>query len=116
MWSLSPCSSQQDCLHTLSFTILTGCVQYSVFSSIESTFTSIDTKFLSINAKITDLQLTPENETNHNIRLIAEGHLDLSRKLDDALKVENEKEMLMIQVNTMENEIQKINSRLEDIA
>lgn len=38
-----------------------------------------------------DIQLTLENETNRNIKFIAEGHLDLSRKLDDALKVENEK-------------------------
>lgn len=35
-----------------------------------------------INAKITDIQLTLENETNKNIQIIAEGHLDLSRKLD----------------------------------
>lgn len=31
-----------------------------------------------------------ENETNRNIQIIAEGHLDLSRKLNDALKIENE--------------------------
>lgn len=42
-----------------------------------------------MNAKITDIQLTLENETNRNIQIIAEGHLDLSRKLDEALKVEN---------------------------
>lgn len=37
--------------------------------------------------KITDIQLTLENETNKNIQIIAEGHLDLSRKLDEALKL-----------------------------
>lgn len=37
---------------------------------------------------IKDIRLTLENETNRNIKLIAEGHLDLIRKLDDALKVE----------------------------
>lgn len=42
--------------------------------------------------KITDIQLTLENETNRNIKLIAGGHLDLSRKLDEALKVENGQE------------------------
>ena len=42
--------------------------------------------------KVTEVQMTLENETNKEIRIIAEGHLDLSRKLDDALKVENEKE------------------------
>ena len=34
-----------------------------------------------LNNKITDIQLTLENETNKNIKIIAEGHLDLSRKL-----------------------------------
>ena len=36
------------------------------------------------------LQLTLENETNRNIKLIAEGHLDLNRKLDEVFKIENE--------------------------
>ena len=50
---------------------------------------------------IKDIQLTLENETNRNIKLIAEGHLDLSRKLDEALKTDTEKEMLLIRVNTL---------------
>ena len=54
--------------------------------------------------KITDVQLTLENETNKNIQIIAEGHLDLSRKLDEALKVDGEKEMLLLRVNRLENE------------
>lgn len=66
--------------------------------------------------KITDIQLTLENETNRNIQIIAEGHLDLSRKLDDALKVENEKEMLLIRVNRPESEIRRIKQRIEEIA
>ncbi len=33
----------------------------------------------SIENNVTDLQLTLENETNRNITLIDEGHLDLSR-------------------------------------
>ncbi|OUO80778.1 hypothetical protein B5F53_03470 [Blautia sp. An249] len=53
-------------------------------------------KLSEMDNKITDIQLTLENETNRNIKIIAEGHLDLSRKLDEALKVENEKEMLLI--------------------
>ena len=69
-----------------------------------------------INDKITDIQLTLENETNRNIQIIAEGHLDLSRKLDDALKVENEKEMLLLRVNRLENEIRRIKQRIEEIA
>lgn len=38
-----------------------------------------------IRQEIRSIQLTLENETNRNIKLIAEGHLDLSRKLDAAI-------------------------------
>ena len=65
---------------------------------------------------VKEIQLTLENETNRKIQLIAEGHLDPSRKLDDALKVENEKEMLLIRVTGLENEIRRLKVRIEDIA
>ncbi len=64
-----------------------------------------------IENNVTDIQLTLENETNRNISLIAEGHLDLSRNLDGILKVENEKEMLLIRVNRLENEIRQIKEK-----
>lgn len=69
-----------------------------------------------IKRQVRDLQLTLENETNRNIQVIAEGHLDLSRKLDDALKVENEKEMLLLRVNRLESELRKVRERIEEIA
>lgn len=69
-----------------------------------------------VETKINEVQMTLENETNKNIKIIAEGHLDLSRKLDDALKVENEKEMLLIRVNQLENEIRRIKQKIEEIA
>ena len=67
-------------------------------------------------AKITDIQLTLENETNRNIRIIAEGHLDLSRKLDEALRLESEKEILMLRVNRLENELRRVKEWIEQIA
>ena len=33
--------------------------------------------------KVTEVQMTLENETNKEIRIIAEGHLDLSRNNTD---------------------------------
>ncbi len=66
--------------------------------------------------KITSLELTLENESNHGIKIIADGHLDLSRKLDQALKVENEKEMLLLRVNHLENELRKVKERISQIA
>lgn len=69
-----------------------------------------------LNDKLTDVQLTLENETNRNIKIIAEGHLDLSRKLDEALKVDSEKELLLIRVNRLENELRRLKARVEEIA
>lgn len=73
-------------------------------------------KLNSIDSRVLTLESTLENVTNKNISIIAEGHLDLSRKLDEALKVENEKELLLIRVNMLENDIKKIKKRIEQIA
>ncbi|MDE6906637.1 MAG: hypothetical protein K2P21_00500 [Lachnospiraceae bacterium] len=69
-----------------------------------------------IKKEIRSIQLTLENETNRNIKIIAEGHLDLNRKLDNTLKAENEKEMLLIRVNILENELRQVKERIEHIA
>ena len=61
---------------------------------------------------VTGIQLTLENETNRNIRVVAEGHLDLNRKLDDALKVENEKEMMHLRVNVLENDMRRVKEKI----
>ena len=73
-------------------------------------------KLTEMDRKITDIQLTLENETNRNIKIIAEGHLDLGRKLDDALKVENEKELLLLRVNRIENALRRLKVRIDVIA
>ena len=62
------------------------------------------------------IRLTLENETNKNINIIAEGHLNLSRKLDEALKVENEKEVLLIRINRLENGYRTLKEQVEVIA
>lgn len=70
----------------------------------------------SLKRDVREIQLTLENETNRNIKIIAEGHLDLNRKLDEALKVENEKEMLLLRVNRLESELEKVKARIAEIA
>ena len=46
----------------------------------------LDTKLNKVESKVTEIQMTLENETNKQIAIIAEGHLDLSRKLDDEVR------------------------------
>lgn len=69
-----------------------------------------------VKSKLSGLELHIENVTDRNIQTVAEGHLDLSRKLDNALKVENEKEMLIIKVRILEDELRKVKARLDEIA
>ena len=88
----------------------------SRLDKVDSRLDKMDSRLDKVESKVTEVQMTLENETNKEIRIIAEGHLDLSRKLDDALKVENEKEMLLLRVNRLENEIRRIKQRIEEIA
>ena len=62
---------------------------------------------------ITDIKLTLENDIRTSIMRVAEGHLDLSRNLKDAIKIDTEKEMLSIRVAVIETELRKIKTRLE---
>ena len=73
-------------------------------------------QFTEVKSQIQEIQLTLENDTNKRINIVAEGHLDLSRKLDDALKVENEKEMLLLRVTALESEVRLLKRKIEQIA
>ena len=85
-------------------------------SMIDEKLKPFEHKLKEIKTDIHEIQLTLENDTNKRISIIAEGHLDLIRKLDDALKVENEKELLLLRVATFESEIKKIKNKIEQIA
>ena len=89
---------------------------YERLNNVDARLVKMESRLDRVERKVTDIQMTLENETNKNIQIIAEGHLDLSRKLDDALKVENEKEMLLIRVNRLENEVRRLKDKIEGIA
>ena len=66
-----------------------------------------------IETSVTDMKLTLENEIRVNIQRVAEGHLDLSRNLHEALKIDSEKEMLAIRVSVLETELRRIKTQFE---
>lgn len=59
-----------------------------------------------------EIRLTLENETNVNIRRVAEGHLDLSRNLHEAMRRSAEYEMLVIKVNHLETEMRDLKRKI----
>ena len=63
----------------------------------------------------TDVQSTKmilENEIRVNIQRVAEGHLDLSRNLHEAMKPNNTMEMLQIQVSVLESKVKELERKV----
>ncbi len=87
---------------------------------VKSGVQGLKTEMQELNRRVTDLEiavrdinLTLENEIRENIQRVAEGHLDLSHNLHNALEIDNEKEMLSIRVSVLETELRRIKRQLE---
>ena len=65
-----------------------------------------------IKTDVKEVKLTIENEIRTNIQRVAEGHLDLSRNLHEAVKPSNEVEMLAIKVSVLESEIRELKRKI----
>ncbi|NCE99505.1 MULTISPECIES: hypothetical protein [unclassified Emergencia] len=80
-------------------------------SDLDEKVTCLDTRVSEMDERFTkdirEIKITLESEVNRNIAVIAEGHLSLDRKLDEALKVNQEREMLLLRVNRLETELLK---------
>ena len=51
---------------------------------------NLDRKVIRIENDVIDIKLTIENEIRVNIQRVAEGHLDLSRNLNECIKLSND--------------------------
>ncbi|MCI8981095.1 MAG: hypothetical protein HFG78_01630 [Hungatella sp.] len=82
-------------------------------SDLKNDITDLKSDMDTLKGRITSLEVHLENTTDRNILIIAEGHLDLSRKLDQALTLENEKELFFIRVNLLEREVRKLKEQVQ---
>ena len=78
------------------------------FVSINVRLDSLESKVLENTEGIRRINLCLENEIRPSIMRIAEGHLDLSRKLDEALKIDEEKEKMAIRLNFLEGKVDRL--------
>lgn len=62
--------------------------------------------------KVAHLSLTLENDIRPSIQRVAEGHLDLSRNLHEAMKPSLEMEMLSLKVHMLEIDMQDVKAKL----
>ena len=65
-----------------------------------------------LDQKVRKIELVIENELRDNIRRIAEGHLDLSRNLHEAMKPGREAEILAVRVSILETEVKELKEKI----
>lgn len=80
--------------------------------TLGSNVQTLNSDMQTIKSKVTLIELTLENETNRNIQIIAENHLSLDRKLDEALKALQPNTMYHLKINHLDGEVSKIKSIL----
>lgn len=62
--------------------------------------------------EISSVKFLLENEIRVNIQRVAEGHLDLSRNLHEAMRPSSEVEMLAIKVRQLESDMREIKQKI----
>ena len=70
-----------------------------------------DTKEL--RSRMSAIELNLENGTNKNIRILAENHLSLMEKLDEAIKVSNRHFLYELKVSSLDRRVTEIERRIQ---
>ncbi len=96
-------------------------------NSLESKVNSLEAKVNSLKADVDSLkekvaanahaiqevQATLENDIDRKISIIAEGHLDISRNLEKAIRVSQTQEEYQLRVVALETEVRRLGNRLK---
>lgn len=65
----------------------------------------IESEMQEVKRRITNLELTLENETNRNIQLLAENHITLIDKLNQSIKVADKTLMYEVQMTSLKSRL-----------
>lgn len=92
------------------------CSMKADICSMKADISELKADMKDVKLRLTKVETALENETDRNIKIIAEGHLDLVRKLDYAMKATQENEMLRIRVNILEKDLRQLKEQVEQTA
>ena len=81
-------------------------------SELKQDVSELKQRVSSLESDMTNIKLILENEICIDIKRVAEGHLDLSRNLQKAMKPSNELEMLSVKVSLMEIDLREIKQKI----
>ena len=76
--------------------------------NLQFTVNEMQSELAETKREILSIRTTIDNVTNRNIRIIAEGHLDLENKLDRSIKAGSETEVMQVRVNMIEDEMRTL--------
>lgn len=88
---------------------------YNNMASLHNNVESLHNDMEIIKQKVTSLEMTLENETNHNIQLLAENHINLVDKLNQAIKVQDKSLLYEVQVSGLKMKLERLEKEIEDI-
>ena len=72
-------------------------------------------KVTSIEKRLTNVELTLENETNQNIQLLAENHINLVDKLNQAIKAQDKSILYEVQVSGLKSRLDRLEKEIAEI-
>lgn len=67
------------------------------------------------NQKLTGLSLTLENETNRNIQILAENHLDIIDKMNAAIRVQDKSILYEVQISGLKSRVDCLERDMEHL-
>ena len=86
------------------------------FDAMDVRLDIMDEKIDAMNTELRYVRVRLENEIAENIKRVAEGHMDLSRNLHEAMKPQTEIEMLVIRVNSLETKVRDLQQKVSTIS
>lgn len=88
---------------------------YSDMQEMKSGMQEIKTDMRELKQRVTGVEMTLENETNRNIRILAENHGNLIDKLNQAIKVSDKTAIYEIQVNILTGKVERLEKELAEL-
>ena len=88
---------------------------YGKMQSMEDKIQGMNDKLELTNQKVTAMQLSLENETNHNIQLLAENHINLVDKLNQAIHAQDKSLLYEVQVSGLKARVEQLERDVKDI-
>lgn len=87
----------------------------SKMQEMNSELQEMKSEMQEIKRRTTNIELTLENEVNRNIQILAENHLNLVEKLNQAIPAADKNLIYEVKVNYLEGEVRKLKEEFAEL-